>query len=299
VCLATDGAVHVKGGNWQIFSHFAEAATAEPGSYIHLNTTVEEITNTMDGRWKLSMSATDMNGSLLSASFDEVIVAGPFQYSNLRITPELEMLPDTIPYVELHVTLFTSPHLLAADAFNLPPDAQVPLIVLTTLHPSEKPGSAPSFAGKAGFFSISMLRPITNPNTKAQEYLYKIFSPEPVSPSFLARILGLTAVKPETIEGFAKDDVSWLYKKVWNSYPVEYPRVTFEKAKLAPGLWYTGGIESFISTMETSALMGKNVAQLIADGWLAEKGSETGSSPDPEDRYVIADGTQKVLKAKL
>jgi prenylcysteine oxidase/farnesylcysteine lyase len=144
-----------------------------------------------------------------------------------------------------------------------------------------------------------MLRPITNPNTKAQEYLYKIFSPEPVSPSFLAKILGLTAMEPETIEGFAKDDVSWLYKKVWHSYPVEYPRVTFEKMKLAPGMWYTGGIESFISTMETSALMGKNVARLIVDGWMAEKGSKTTSFPNPEAQYVIVDDSQKVLKAKL
>ena len=39
---------------------------------------------------------------------------------------------------------------------------------------------------------------------------------------------------------------------------------------LAPGLWYTGGIESFISTMETSALMGKNVAALMVQSWLGQ-----------------------------
>lgn len=35
-----------------------------------------------------------------------------------------------------------------------------------------------------------------------------------------------------------------------------------------PLLWYTSGIEGFISTMETSSLMGRNVARLIVDGWL-------------------------------
>ena len=35
-------------------------------------------------------------------------------------------------------------------------------------------------------------------------------------------------------------------------------------------MWYTSGIESFISTMETSSLMGMNVARLIADGWKRE-----------------------------
>lgn len=37
---------------------------------------------------------------------------------------------------------------------------------------------------------------------------------------------------------------------------------------MARGFYYTGGIESFISTMETSALMGMNVAQLIVDDYL-------------------------------
>jgi prenylcysteine oxidase/farnesylcysteine lyase len=46
---------------------------------------------------------------------------------------------------------------------------------------------------------------------------------------------------------------------------VEYPRVTFEDPELARGFYYTSGMESFISTMETSALMGMNVAQLIVN----------------------------------
>ena len=41
--------------------------------------------------------------------------------------------------------------------------------------------------------------------------------------------------------------------------------MTFEDLELATGFYYTSGIESFISTMETSALMGMNVAQLIVD----------------------------------
>jgi prenylcysteine oxidase/farnesylcysteine lyase len=61
------------------------------------------------------------------------------------------------------------------------------------------------------------------------------------------------------------DAISWYYPHVWNSYPYELPRVTFEDPELARGFYYTSGMESFISTMETSALMGMNVAQLIVD----------------------------------
>ena len=65
--------------------------------------------------------------------------------------------------------------------------------------------------------------------------------------------------------------ISWYYPKVWHSYPYEYPRVTFEGPELAQGFYYTSGIESFISSMETSALMGMNVAQLIVDDFQERK----------------------------
>jgi prenylcysteine oxidase/farnesylcysteine lyase len=64
------------------------------------------------------------------------------------------------------------------------------------------------------------------------------------------------------------DSISWYYPYVWNSYPYEYPRVTFEDPELAKGFYYTSGMESFISTMETNALMGMNVAKLILDDYL-------------------------------
>ena len=54
------------------------------------------------------------------------------------------------------------------------------------------------------------------------------------------------------------------------------PRVTFENSQLDDDLWYTSGIESFISTMETSALMGRNVAKLIVDEWESVVAGEKG-----------------------
>jgi prenylcysteine oxidase/farnesylcysteine lyase len=50
--------------------------------------------------------------------------------------------------------------------------------------------------------------------------------------------------------------------------------VTFQDPVIRDGLYYTSGIESFISTMETSALMGMNVARLIADDMLGVGGEE-------------------------
>jgi prenylcysteine oxidase/farnesylcysteine lyase len=81
------------------------------------------------------------------------------------------------------------------------------------------------------------------------------------------------------------DAISWYYPHVWKSYPYEYPRITFEELELARGFYYTSGIESFISTMETSALMGMNVAQLIVDDYLQVL----------EDQ---SDGVQKILTSE-
>jgi prenylcysteine oxidase/farnesylcysteine lyase len=271
VCLAPQGAVSVIGGNWKIFSAMANSATKE----IHTNTAIQQITRRDDGTFSLKSKGE----TLPDAIFDEVIVAGPFQYMDLSVEPALESLPEPIPYVTLHVTLFASPRLLSPGFFKLPTTSKVPLVVLTTLTPDEyDTGSKkPTEAGTPGFFSISMLRPTTNPFTQQREYLYKIFSPQPVEPGFLADILGVSD-RPDSLNSFSKSDVSWLYEKVWHSYPVEWPRVTFERILLADGLWYTGGMESFISTMETNALSGMNVAKLIVEKW-ASKSSSTQQIP--------------------
>lgn len=106
------------------------------------------------------------------------------------------------------------------------------------------------------------------------EYIYKIFSPSRITAKNLTELLGHEVTDDEADYGDINGTVSWIYHKIWHSYPREYPRVTFEEIKLDDGLWYTSGIESFISTMETSALSGKNVARLVRDEWVAGKSEE-------------------------
>ncbi|KAI7166255.1 hypothetical protein KC360_g9214 [Hortaea werneckii] len=242
--------------------------------------------------------------------FDTVILAAPYQSLNLTLTPSslLTHTPSPIPYVSLHVTLFTTRHLLSPTFFNLSPDQPAPKTILTTLPADEAPGQGSSSVGSVGFFSISLIRSLRNPRTGEREFLYKIFSPERVSRGFLARILGVgqrgqpgggekvegvgegRGVGVETENDDDNDDVNpeqiitWLHRKLWHSYPYETPRDVFEPIRLGRGgrggnkeggagrgrgVWYTGGMESFISTMETNALMGRNVARLVADEWVA------------------------------
>ena len=71
--------------------------------------------------------------------------------------------------------------------------------------------------------------------------------------------------------------------------------MTFEELELARGFYYTSGMESFISTMETSALMGMNVAQLIVDDYLQVLGDEVMPIKDkPQGVYLEKEGAAHV-----
>ncbi|KAI7230920.1 hypothetical protein KC330_g6706, partial [Hortaea werneckii] len=240
--------------------------------------------------------------------FDTIILAAPYQSLNLTLTPStlLTHTPSPIPYVSLHVTLFTTPHLLSPTFFNLSPNTPAPKTILTTLPPHEEPGQGAASCGSPGFFSISLIRSLRNPGKGGRkEYLYKIFSPERVSGEFLSRLLGVgegqgegerrlddgDEGQEEEEEVLNQKHITWLHRKLWHSYPYETPRDAFEPIRLSrggssgkgeggrpgggsgggggSGIWFTGGMESFISTMETNALMGRNVARLVVDEWVA------------------------------
>ncbi|KAL2163249.1 hypothetical protein VTH06DRAFT_5305 [Thermothelomyces fergusii] len=266
VSMAAEDALSVEGGNWQIFHHMVQRS----GAVVALNTTVIGIDRVSDGtssqrRYAVRTQPSDKPESSIiqPVAFDHVILANPFQFSGITVGKGvLETTIDEIPYVQLHVTIFTSPYRLNPRFFGLPTSAQVPGMVLTTLAQSDTPSSAAERVDKAGFLSVSILGEATNPQTKSKEYVYKIFSPEAVTPEFLSRLLGRSVPS-----GFTGSDspISWYLPHVFHSYPRALPRVTFQDPIVGAGVYYTSGMESFISTMETNALMGKNVARLIVN----------------------------------
>ncbi|OQE15192.1 hypothetical protein PENFLA_c033G10694 [Penicillium flavigenum] len=289
VCMATDGAVSIKGGNWRIF----DGALRASGANIKANTTATDILRDDDGTVRVS---SKLNTAVSSEHevFDEVVIAGPLQYSGISISPPLESTPDEIPYVNLHVTLFASPHRISPKYFGLKDsNARAPETILTTLPEGLDLGSNPDGVGPSGFWSISTLRTVNHSVEGSEEdtqqhYVYKIFSPERPTAESIAQILGLeseTVGSNTTIGDLSTGDISWFHEKLWNPYPLLYPRVTFEETLLAPGVWYTGGIESFISTMETSALMGRNVASLIFQSW-QKQGEQTDIEASSGDREL-------------
>lgn len=275
VCMATDGAMSIEGGNWQIFDHMIRAS----GANLRLNTTVSSINRQEDGHYTLSYhhSAPGKDTSRVeTADFDTVVLAAPYHSSRLdgSIKPSLTNPPDEIPYVTLHVTLLTSPHKLSPKYFNTQGVDEVPEMVITTLPTGMDTGPDRDHAvGPSIFWSVSTLATIPRLDKSGQvttHYLYKIFSPNPANSTLVSQLLGfeLDPSASPYISDIPLADVSWSHVKEWKSYPFELPRVTFESLKLDDHqLYYTNAIEPFISTMETSSLIGSNIAALIANQW--------------------------------
>ncbi|OAL38728.1 hypothetical protein AYO20_01934 [Fonsecaea nubica] len=316
VCMAIEGAMAVEDGNWQIFNEMVRTTADE----IFLNTTITAvIKDEKKGTFRLQTENDEIIGrppKEYNDEYDTVILAAPYQFSNIAFTPPPLNTPEKIPYVSLYVTLFTSPHRLSPSFFGLESNADVPSSVLTTLSPelSDELGShrGVDAVGPAGFWSISTLR-VLHPETDGSfcgptsnctqlpvesgeigakrdtQYLYKIFSPAPLTGTFLSSLLGFPYTpEPEnkhddSLAKLPKSEITWLHEKHWHSYPYETPRTTFDNFTLcstescssrgtSDGVYYLSGMESFISTMETSALAGMNVARLVVQNLLEEHG---------------------------
>ncbi|KAK3385707.1 Prenylcysteine lyase-domain-containing protein [Podospora didyma] len=306
VSMAPEGAMAVAGGNWQIFQKMVDKS----GAGVVLNTSVASIgivsqKDEPSDRPKYilgtaSSSAASDSNEEYPVHFDDVIIATPFQFSKISAAHGvIQHTIDEIPYVQLHVTIFATAFSFNPEFFGLEATATVPGTVLTTLGKDDDPSSGVQGAGKAGFFSISTLRKAVNPKTERTEYLYKIFSPEAVTPEFLSRLFGVdvpsTFVSESNSANSTANPISWYHPHVFNSYPKALPRLTFQDPIVGPGLYYTSGMESFISTMETNALMGKNVARLILDDIL---GVASGGPVGSEEESVLVregEGVQKIV----
>ncbi|OJD13074.1 hypothetical protein AJ78_06431 [Emergomyces pasteurianus Ep9510] len=288
VCMATSGAVAVEGGNWQIFQSMLDASKAT----VRLNSPVSSVELSDNNTYTVTyhQNADDDNYPVEQDTFDHVVIANPYQFSNISLSPPLKHPLDAPRYVNLHVTIFASPYKLSPAYFKMPVGSSVPEVVLTTLPSDVKLGARTDGVGPAQFWSISTLAKVRPPAAHARQegvavgphYVYKVFSPKPLNASFLSDILGINEAHmlendkdashsaDHSIAAISKSHISWYYEKVWKSYPYLYPRVTFEDIKIAPNLWYTNGMESFISTMETSSLSGMNVAGLILSEWVSK-----------------------------
>lgn len=358
VSMSTDGAMSVEGGNWHMF----EAMVKYAGAQQRLNHTVTKVTSTATGELIVDFQLTNLEeAGSIHEIFDAVVLAAPVGLSNITFNPPPTYEVPRPDYVDLYVTLLTSPYRPSAVYFNKQAgifhsnstitqskkspltDAEIPDSILTTLPDALQPylSHARGTAGlaSADFWSLSTLQvlhpasdgyisplltegtiPASNLEVEQKQYLYKIFSPAPISANTLIQLFnwhGHAALtdscrnqvgdereycfKQASVSTLPRELITWSHEKLWQSYPYLTPLSDFacwnlyscknhsipvvdtpETAKgsspdsadtatvghsisVKPRVWMTSPMEEFISTMETSALSGMNVARLVID----------------------------------
>jgi len=91
------------------------------------------------------------------------------------------------------------------------------------------------------------------------------------------KIFSMERISDEWLLSMFQNEVGWVLRKEWDSYPVLPPTTEFPPVKLDDGLFYVNAFEPFISAMETETLASRNVVDLL----LREK---FGSSICPTDK---------------
>ena len=177
VSMAATGAVTAIGGNFQIFAGFLNRSNAK----VHLRTTVTAIQKDDDG-WRLDIEDTQKPGNFgTTKPFDAVIVAAPHKSTNISFPSSSAKVPP-VPYVHLHVTLFTTTSPSANPAyFNLPEGSTIPSMIITSAEATRQGGPEPDFN------SMNYLQQVS---ADRQEWVVKIFSKKRIGDDWLETVFG-------------------------------------------------------------------------------------------------------------
>lgn len=260
---------------------------------IHLNTRVSRITIGDKRRWKVQSLATNPTPTQCATpedEFDIVILTAPFASNGIDIDSHpsnLRLTTNVRPYVERHVTLFSTLHRLSPEYFNQPINTTVSGNIFTA------PKGQPTPEEEDGYEIFSMTVAIRVPPPDSSncidelEYVYMIISSKSIPDDEIKRLLGHeTHTKSprgendsHMHESLLPDlGVTWVHRQ---ALPHAYPELAsgtdphpiLDNIRIAPDLYYTAAAEEVLSSMEMGCRMGKNVAKrLCYSKWAARRG---------------------------
>jgi prenylcysteine oxidase/farnesylcysteine lyase len=237
VCLVSDSSHGIQGGNSQLFERFLSESSAR----LHLKTEVKRLTKTKIKGKKQWAVTTSHSGRQTTQNYDHVILAAPIQDTGFKIRARPAHAFPNVHYVQLHVTLIsTTTARPLNELFGGIPS--VPQLILTTNEGAREGGKAPDF--------YSMSYRGTYDRGNGTEYAVRIFSRKKIDDAWLDK-------------AFGKENIGWVYRKVWNAYPSSHPSPTYPPVKVDDGFWYANSIEPFISTMDTATLSSRNIVNLM------------------------------------
>lgn len=208
------GDMTIEGGHWTLFEGMVSASKAE----LNLNTTTFGARKMDWGGWILASQSASKGDDPQDGEyqeFDSIILAAPFQTSNIDIKGgQLAYIPDEIEYSPIHVTLFRSRRMLSRSYFSHNDD--VPETMLTTLGSDEYDGlfqtTGVEGVGKVGFYSITSMKRLARLEETSgvivEEFLYKIISPGMIKDDQIYELLGASPEENGVISWSYRHEVS-------------------------------------------------------------------------------------------
>ncbi|TGO14639.1 hypothetical protein BTUL_0050g00340 [Botrytis tulipae] len=235
-------------------------------------------------KWMIQWeNAAHNEDALSSEEFDKIIIAAPFNYTELlgKTQDGESLYPldgdiQDIEYQPLYITFFTTSSLLTSSLKKAPSPLPAQLLPIFDSHqPSTSPFNS--------LIELSLLRTIFPPSQSPEfnphsphppnppTYLYRLLSSHPLTPISFSSILHLpNSTNLET----------WNQQKIPHAYPLTqtFPSDSQEEKgslKLGDHIWTTRGIERVLGDMVEGAWnAGRMVGRNVADDVFEEVGEK-------------------------
>lgn len=247
---------------------------------VRLNTEVVAISPGSDRRFRLGISGITASGQtdVQYKEYDSVIIASPLFDSGIDLSDlELEHFPPRAAFTGSHVTHVATHSRLTSDRSFLPLD-----VAITDLKNAKFPRADVRTSSTNHTTNVLSIKQFIKCNYGPcipgdecdecdEQNLYRIHSRHRLSDEDLVKILGgLQTGSGSRLEDY---ELSWLHRQHWpHAFPARNATgyLSSPQIQLAPKLFYLGGAEEIVSSMEMSCRMGRMAASKLYyedSGW--------------------------------
>ncbi|KAI7560663.1 hypothetical protein KC316_g12954 [Hortaea werneckii] len=263
IAAGSSSAATVVGGNSRLIERLIKLS----GAHLSLSSEVIAIGRGEERRYRLTIRhESEGSEEIEYVEFDSVVLAAPLQLLDIDLSGlglDLNTASTANDFIEAHITHLTSPFQLITNSSY--PSINISITNDEVLTSSSPPGDMNILKVQGRdvcyFYGCP---PYTGCDMCELEYLYRIHSKRALEDAELTSMLAT-----EHSEDLPLTAVSWVRRDVWPRAFLPYRKGQdfVGKFELAPRLYYTGGGEEIMSSVEMSCKMGEQVAaKLVSSG---------------------------------
>lgn len=252
--------VDIADGNYRLVERLIMLSKSE----LRLHSRIRSIWHGKERLYSLTVESTTGEQD---EEFDVVVIAAPFSFNNIAFKTNFRpkrILRDTdYKQDDLHITHFATDLTLSPSFFNLPPDTKLPTTIYTTANTSLVSNILSiTIAVRTTYLDMEGCSntpetpgyDLEDCDTVVEEKVYRITSSTPIDDSTLTRLVHQSV---DYIFPF-------VHRQVWPyTVPGEGREPAIDATELAPNMFYTGGFEDVLPSLEMSCRMGKNAATQV------------------------------------